>query len=267
MATLWVICGAGRGVGKTHLAEALCRVLPRSVHVKCGHGPRQEGKSPHLLRSRAELTAFVETHDCSCDHFIIESNAFALEGGGDVVIYLAGPPVGARVRTDAARLRACAHLVVDGEPRPAVWRESLAGRLPQEALQDAVVGLLCDQARYLRQRRLVVRSKIWFETEQGHVFGPGLFRLLAGVRRYGTLHGSAQAAGMSYRYAWNQIRKAERRLGQQLIVAERGGRGGGGSRLTPAGSRLLRLFESVNREVAEYADARFAHHFAEVGEL
>ena len=35
--TVWVICGAERGVGKTHLGSRLCEVLPEAVYVKRGH--------------------------------------------------------------------------------------------------------------------------------------------------------------------------------------------------------------------------------------
>ncbi len=263
MATLWVISGAGRGVGKTHLAERLCQVLPASLHAKCGHGPRQPHKSPHLLRSPEELEAFLEAQAPKHEHLLIESNALARQGRADIIIYLAGAPVGSEIRADADRLRAKAHVVVDPEVSPALWRDYLANWLRDDALLDAVLAILSDQARYLARQQLAVRSKVWFEAEQGHVFGPGLFRLLEGIGRYGTLHDSARAAGMSYRYAWNQLRNAERRLGEKLILRQPGGAGGGRSRLTDRGRHLLSVFERVNREVAAFADERFAHYYAE----
>ena len=47
---MWIICGAGRRVGKTHLARRLCRVLPRSVYAKPGHGPAGAAKSRNYFR-------------------------------------------------------------------------------------------------------------------------------------------------------------------------------------------------------------------------
>ena len=44
MGMLWVICGAGRGVGKTTLALKLCEILPDSRYAKCGHGAKQSQK-------------------------------------------------------------------------------------------------------------------------------------------------------------------------------------------------------------------------------
>ena len=45
MSVVWVICGAGRHVGKTRVATRLCGELPNSVYAKQGHGRAKSGKS------------------------------------------------------------------------------------------------------------------------------------------------------------------------------------------------------------------------------
>jgi molybdate transport system regulatory protein len=107
------------------------------------------------------------------------------------------------------------------------------------------------------------RTKLWLEArprgacrDGGHVLGRGLAALLAGVEATGSLARSAAAAGMSYRYAWHLVRQAEENLGQPMLVARSGGRRGGGSVLSPAGRRLLAVFETLSADVAAFADRR-----------
>jgi molybdate transport repressor ModE-like protein len=88
--------------------------------------------------------------------------------------------------------------------------------------------------------------KLWLETDEGMVFGPGLYRLLRKVSEVGTLKASAEGLGMSYRFAWGLIRKAEDKIGQSLVISHKGGRsGGGGAVLTEVGRQFLEEFSHV----------------------
>ena len=88
--------------------------------------------------------------------------------------------------------------------------------------------------------------KLWLETDEGMVFGPGLYRLLRKVSEVGTLKASAEGLGMSYRFAWGLIHKAEEKIGQPLITSHKGGRsGGGGAELTEVGRQFLEEFSHV----------------------
>ena len=106
-------------------------------------------------------------------------------------------------------------------------------------------------------RKLGVRSKIWFVRGNDHVFGYGLACLLKQVERVGSLRQAAELEGMSYRYAWGEIRAAEKHLGMRLLVRSKGGRGGGGSSLSPEGMKLLRIFSEEEERVRTYADEQF----------
>jgi molybdate transport repressor ModE-like protein len=90
--------------------------------------------------------------------------------------------------------------------------------------------------------------KIWLETEEGYVFGPGVYSLLRKIGETGTLKGAAEALGMSYRFAWGLLKKAEERLGEPLVESHKGGRsGGGGFEITDVGRRFLREFSDMER--------------------
>ena len=106
-----------------------------------------------------------------------------------------------------------------------------------------------------------IRSKIWFELAGEHIFGAGLAGLLEKVDRYGTLQAAAKKSRMSYRYAWDLIRVAEKHLGHSLIERHAGGTDGGGSVLSCQGYQMLKGFRQINEEVSAYADSRFQEIF------
>lgn len=70
--------------------------------------------------------------------------------------------------------------------------------------------------------------KVWLETEEGYVFGPGVYSILRKVDETGTLKEAAKSLGMSHKFAWGLVRKGEETLGQPLISSHKGGRAGGG---------------------------------------
>jgi molybdate transport repressor ModE-like protein len=97
--------------------------------------------------------------------------------------------------------------------------------------------------------------KIWLETEEGYVFGPGVYSLLRKIGEAGTLKGAAEALGMSYRFAWGLLKKAEERLGEPLVKSHKGGRsGGGGFEITDVGRRFLREFSEMERAMKRLSE-------------
>jgi molybdate transport system regulatory protein len=92
--------------------------------------------------------------------------------------------------------------------------------------------------------------KVWMETEEGYVFGPGVYSLLKKVMEVGTLKEASTELGMSYRYAWGLIRKAEEKLGEPLLVAHKGGKsGGGGAELSERGKKFLQEFQNLRDQM------------------
>ena len=97
--------------------------------------------------------------------------------------------------------------------------------------------------------------KLWLETEDGYVFGPGVYALLIAIDRTRTLKEASQQLGMSYRYAWGLIKKAEEKLGESLIQASKGGRlGGGSSTITETGAMYIKDFKRIQDQWQEFRD-------------
>lgn len=75
-----------------------------------------------------------------------------------------------------------------------------------------------------------------------------LCALLAGVERRGSLRQATAELGLSYRYAWGLIKKAEERIEAPLLIRRAGGAAGGGAELTEAARALLRRHRVLQQE-------------------
>lgn len=79
--------------------------------------------------------------------------------------------------------------------------------------------------------------------------GKELLALLLKINETGSLVRAAAEAGLSYRYGWGLLRRAEEVAGKTLVLRQSGGLAGGGSRLTEEGRKLLGYMQSLQREV------------------
>ncbi|MBC7335270.1 MAG: LysR family transcriptional regulator [Clostridia bacterium] len=103
--------------------------------------------------------------------------------------------------------------------------------------------------------------RVWLEQDGEPVFGEGVYRLLLGVDRLGSINQAAKSLAMSYRQAWGHIQKTERRLGVRLLERQVGGEAGGGARLTAAGREWLEHYRRFQAEVEEAVEAAFRRNF------
>lgn len=98
------------------------------------------------------------------------------------------------------------------------------------------------------------------------VFGDGKWELLRCIADEGSIQNAARRLGRGYRKAWDDIRRAERGLGQALVTRRRGGADGGETVLTAFGTRLLASWERYRRAMDTAMDTAYAQHLAPVVE-
>jgi molybdate transport system regulatory protein len=78
--------------------------------------------------------------------------------------------------------------------------------------------------------------------------GPGRVELLESIEEMGSLRLAAKQMGVSYMRAWKLVKLTNRCFREPLVEVSRGGRTGGGARLTDAGRRLRTLYRSMERK-------------------
>ncbi len=92
--------------------------------------------------------------------------------------------------------------------------------------------------------------------------GPGKVDLLEAIAKTGSISAAARTMGMSYRRAWLLVDTMNRCFHGDLVTKAIGGRGGGGTKVTPMGLDVLRRYRdmeakaeaSVRDEVAAFAE-------------
>ncbi len=107
------------------------------------------------------------------------------------------------------------------------------------------------------------RIKLWVEKDGSLVLSDYRVRLLRCVAETGSLAEAAQRMGLSYRRAWGKVREIERNLGLSLVESEVGGAGGGGSRLTKDGERLVAIYQRFRRKMEGDLGREFRELFKE----
>ena len=101
------------------------------------------------------------------------------------------------------------------------------------------------------------KQKLWFTWRGRFLMGPRYLRFLEAVDQSGTIRAAGQAVGWSYRTCLNRLREMERVLGSKVLETKRGGASRGGSSLTPAARRLVKLFTAWRTAAIRSSDAAF----------
>ncbi len=84
------------------------------------------------------------------------------------------------------------------------------------------------------------------------VIDEDLAKLLLLIDYLGSILRASRVLGIPYSRAWERIARAERILGEKLVVVKRGGRGGGGASLTDLGKELIARYLMEYKRVIEH---------------
>jgi molybdate transport system regulatory protein len=97
-----------------------------------------------------------------------------------------------------------------------------------------------------KPHRLELKGAVWMAVGDASLGGRGRVELLRAVAEHGSITQAAKAFGMSYKAAWDAIDAMNGLAGEPLVERTKGGRGGGSTRLTPRGERLVERFEQID---------------------
>jgi molybdate transport system regulatory protein len=98
---------------------------------------------------------------------------------------------------------------------------------------------------------------IRIDLSNGNRIGPGKVALLEAIRAQGSISGAARSLGMSYRRAWLLVEEINKALAKPAVIAEMGGRSGGGASVTPVGEKIVDLYRSIERRTRKASHSEF----------
>jgi len=83
------------------------------------------------------------------------------------------------------------------------------------------------------------------------MLGPGKADLLELIGETGSIAAAGRRMKMSYKRAWSLVEAMNAAFTEPLVDSSRGGQGGGGARLTPAGEAVLARYRRLEASAAE----------------
>jgi len=105
---------------------------------------------------------------------------------------------------------------------------------------------------------LELGGELWLRAGQQTLGGATRIALLAAIGDTGSITRAAKAVGLSYKAAWDAIDTMNNLAGEPLVTRSTGGKGGGGTTLTPRATSLIAAFRTIEREHRRFIDAASA---------
>ena len=105
-----------------------------------------------------------------------------------------------------------------------------------------------------QQHRPGLSGEMWMTLGEARLGSPAHIALLEQIGLCGSITRAAKAAGMSYKGAWDAIDAMNNLSGEALVERIVGGKGGGGTRLTPRGAQLVDNYRMLEREHRAFLD-------------
>lgn len=105
-----------------------------------------------------------------------------------------------------------------------------------------------------------IDGRFWLTKEGQSFLGIGRIELLERIDQTGSINAAAKEMKMSYKAAWERINGMNALATQPLIERVTGGKGGGGTKLTPYAHELIATFHRFNELHRQFID-----RFSEAG--
>lgn len=100
-----------------------------------------------------------------------------------------------------------------------------------------------------------VKGRIWIENENGPFVGYGRVVLLEKIKETGSITEAARQMKMSYRQAWELVDEMNKKSKKPLVERIIGGKGGGGTKVTSEGEKLIRNYWKLHNNFVQFNES------------
>jgi molybdate transport system regulatory protein len=99
---------------------------------------------------------------------------------------------------------------------------------------------------------LIIKGHLSIENSNGHLMGSGKKELLEKIKETGSIKAAATEMQISYRHAWEMIKKMNAISAVPLVIKNTGGSSGGGSIVTKEGEELIACYIKLNAAFEDF---------------
>ena len=97
-------------------------------------------------------------------------------------------------------------------------------------------------------------GNLWFNRADHKFLGGDRINLLEKIDELGSITKAAKAVGISYKTAWDTINTINNLAEKPLVDRLTGGKGGGGTSLTPEGKKIIKQYKTIQEEHRKFLD-------------
>lgn len=97
-------------------------------------------------------------------------------------------------------------------------------------------------------------GSLWFQKSSQKFLGGDRIALLEKIDSLGSITKAAKAVGISYKNAWDLVNTINNLADKPLVERLAGGKGGGGTTLTPYGKEVIRQFTVLQEEHRKFLE-------------
>ena len=95
-----------------------------------------------------------------------------------------------------------------------------------------------------------LKFKLWIESDDGKpIIGKGGISLIKSIMETGSISAAAKKMNVSYKFAWEYVKKMNEYLGG--IEMHKGGKGAGGTKISEKIVELVKIYEEAEKEIDE----------------
>jgi len=95
-------------------------------------------------------------------------------------------------------------------------------------------------------------AELTFYREDELFLGTVQIRLMKQVLVDGSIHAAAKTLKMSYQHAWHILDKMNQLSPIPIVIRQKGGKDGGGCKISPYGMKLIRTYEKKVSDLVQF---------------
>ncbi len=102
-----------------------------------------------------------------------------------------------------------------------------------------------------------VKIKIYFTDDEKQFMGIGVYWLLLGIQKFGSIRKAAEDMHLSYVKALGMLNTLEKILNKKILNRKRGGDSREGATLTVKGEKLVSMYQTYQQKIKSFAEIEF----------